>query len=101
MSNFLPAAATKNVVAGAGGADRITLDALPATNRVVRVFNGGTVTAFVKFGLSTVTVSATDGLPVAGGTYQDLVAIGATTHIAAVAPAGTPTIYTTEGYSMT
>ena len=72
-----------------------------ATLRRVRVFNGGTVPAFVEFGGSAVTASVPSGstgggVPVAPGSIEMFTAAGAD-YVAAITSSGSATLYLTPG----
>ena len=62
---------------------------------MLRVFNSGTVTAFIKTGDSTVTATAND-LPMPGGIVE-VISIGSDTYCAAITASGSSKLYLTIG----
>jgi hypothetical protein len=90
---------------GAQGAS-VSLSASTASSRVtlptgfvadqVRIFNSGTVVAFVEFGGSTVTATVASSLPIAAGAVEVLSCRGSS-HIAAITAASLSVVYFTLG----
>ena len=64
-------------------------------SRHVRIFNSGTVTVFIEAGDSTITASASTGMPIAAGTVEIISAPSG--YIAAITSTGTATLYFTPG----
>jgi hypothetical protein len=100
IRSFMPEQAqTVNITVGAASA-RVALGTNPGIDQV-RVMNNGTATVWINFGDSTVTASATTGIPVAPGATEvftmpsnmdEVVA-----YMAAIAAGATGIIYATPG----
>lgn len=71
--------------------------ALPTTgNLTIRVYNGTSALAFIKFGDSTVEAAATD-TPIPAGIPCGFTPPANATHVAAILASGTGTVYFTAG----
>jgi len=99
----LPATAQQSAFRASG--PTVTLAASTTTARVqilpadvttqhARIYNSGTVAAFVACGDVTVVATTAAGMPIAPGTVE---VIGCTSHIAGITATGTATLYLTPG----
>lgn len=55
-------------------------------------------TVFIDFGVSTDTVTATNGIPIGPGDIRGFTVPGSTTHVLTIASANTPALYITMGW---
>jgi hypothetical protein len=63
----------------------------------VRLYNAGTATVFVNFGISTVAATAAAGFPLPAGAIEIFSVGPGVTHVAAITAASTATLYATSG----
>jgi hypothetical protein len=63
----------------------------------VRVFNAGTGTAYIRFGVSGVTTTVAAGVPVPPGTIEVYSVPEGTTHVATITGTGTASVFFTAG----
>ena len=104
INTFYPVGATVNLVADTSS-DRVALTAYDPVTGTVRVYNAGTVDAFIAFGDSGVTTTAAAGMPVKAGNTEVFtlgqsmrpLGIAAPTHVAMITAADTATVYLTSG----
>lgn len=93
---FSPIGNTVNVAATTSTGSVALTSAGTIGDATVRVYNAGTVEAFVNFGASGVTAVATTSIPIApGGTFA--FSKGGNTHAAAITASGSATVYFTTG----
>jgi len=102
---FLPLAAYADSVFGPGG-NTVSLAVTGTTGRVqfqttpqhpsLRIYNAGTVAAFINCGDVTVTATTGSGMPVAPGSVE-VMSCGSQLYVAAITASGTATIYLTPG----
>lgn len=65
----------------------------------VRIKNNDTInTVFIDFGVSTDTVTTSNGIPIGPGDVAGFTIPGTTTHILTIASAATPLLYVTPGW---
>jgi len=104
VNTFFPIGATVNLVADTNS-DRVALTAYDPTIGTVRVYNSGTVDAFIAFGDSAVTAALASGMPVKAGNTEvfalgdSMIGKGVTapTHVAMITASDTATVYLTSG----
>jgi hypothetical protein len=77
-------------------ATALTLPSQVPKRTQVRVYNAGSVTAFILFGTSGVTAT-TGNMPVPAGAVEVLSVPEGTTHVATITASGTATVYFTAG----
>lgn len=92
IRTFTPGAATVKIAAGAASA-RVAID--PNT-RTIRVVNSASSPVFIEMGGATVAATAASSMPVLAGATETF-GKGATTHVAAICPAGTGDVFFTCG----
>jgi ABC-type uncharacterized transport system permease subunit len=63
----------------------------------VRLYNAGSATVFVNFGISTVAATTAAGFPLPSGAIEIFTVGPVVTHVAALTAAGTATLYATSG----
>jgi hypothetical protein len=63
----------------------------------VRLYNAGSATVFVNFGISTVAATTTAGMPLPSGAIEVLTVGPGVTYVAALTASGTATLYATSG----
>jgi hypothetical protein len=63
----------------------------------VRLYNAGSATVFVNFGISTVVATTAAGFPLPSGAIEIFTVGPAVTHVAALTASGTATLYATSG----
>lgn len=63
----------------------------------VRVYNAGTATVFIAFGISTVEAVAATSMPVPAGAIEVFAVGPGVTHMAAITASSTATVYATPG----
>jgi ABC-type uncharacterized transport system permease subunit len=63
----------------------------------VRLYNAGSATVFVNFGISTVAATAAAGMPLPSGAIEIVTVGPLVTHLAAITAASTATLYATSG----
>jgi hypothetical protein len=81
-----------------GTTDRVALTAIGDQGGMeVRLYNAGTETVFVNFGISTVEATTAAGMPVPSGAIEVHTVGPAVTHVAALTASGTATLYATSG----
>lgn len=68
-------------------------------NRSIRIYNAGTAEVFIAIGDSSVTVTASNGIPLKPGDFEIFLLKNNATHVAAIAAATGSTIYLTTGES--
>jgi hypothetical protein len=101
---LMPLVANADSAFGPGG-NTVTLAVTGTTGRVqyqatpthpnVRVYNAGTVAAFIACGDVSVVATTGSGMPVAPGTVEVVGCVG--TYVAAITASGTASIYLTPG----
>jgi hypothetical protein len=101
MKPFTPySAATVNIDVS-GSSQSVSL-AVRGGPQQVRVYNDGTATAWLNFGLTGLTAATTTGMPIASGACEVLTLpdFGGTVYVAAIAAGATGKIYFTPGYGI-
>lgn len=91
IPTFAPGNVTSNVVASTTSATA----AMDANALVVRVYNSGSVTAFIRFGRTTATATTSD-MPLPPGAVETF-SKGSYDVLAAITASGTATVYVTSG----
>lgn len=87
---------TKSLSAGTTTSNVQVLDnATSSSNWNARIYNAGTVAAFISWGGSGVTATTSTGVAIAPGTVEVLTLNGA--YVAGITASGTATLYITEG----
>lgn len=92
---FGPIAAGTVNVTGAASSARVSLGA--ASKFQVRLYNSGSVTAFIEFGDSTVAAAVATGFPLPAGQVEVFTIPQSTTHMAAITSTGTAVVYASLG----
>ena len=93
---FKPTPAGTVNISATTSSQSVALSPVPLNRKDVVVTNSGTTTAFVEFGGSSVTASASTGLPVLGG-QQIRVHAGDYTYAACLLASATGTVYFSSG----
>jgi hypothetical protein len=94
---FTVLGATTSMAVTAGSAVVALTDIGHLGGDEVRVVNAGTVNAFIEFGNSAVSAATSTSIIVLAGTVEVFGVGPGATHVAAIAPSGTPTLYFTTG----
>lgn len=95
---FSPAGATVSITAGAASASvALTNTGEGGATREIRIHNSGVNIVFLDFGNAAVAAAAATGMPVAPGATEKISLAAGCTHVAAIAPTGTPVVYFTSG----